>query len=751
LQCGDNRSIASQSCKLTALIDPLTPPSICLTMAADHQLHDLFSGDPGIEQLQYHQDYRESLWWPHFARADVILPALFIFGAFVYQTLYLLDFDLLPLPEFAWNCLVYLTPYRLIDAVENYRNPLRVTNPAVTGAPRTHAEKSNAMRRMLGLDTGGIIGTVAQASRRRFSTLPGMKIGAHGADGRPAGLGNWDNSCYQNSVLQGLASLDSLSVYLSTPNSEETAIEEEPRPNMKMADALRGLISILNDPSNNGKRIWTPATLKSMSSWQQQDAQEYFSKVLDEIDKEVGQVVHTMRRSQGLETEGYSSDNATGSEPSQISTVRNPLEGFVAQRVGCMTCGYSEGLSMIPFNCLTVPLGKAQKYNISDCLNEYTELEFIEGVECGKCTLLKMEDAVATLLERVKDTPGTDLVRKDATERLAAITEALEEDDYDDKTLTQKCKIPPKSRVTSIKSRQAVIARPPRSLVVHFNRSLFDELTGELKKNYAEVGFPKILDLGPWCLGSSGTDADASVEEWLLSPNKSMIATATRPSRLCGPLYELRAVVTHYGRHENGHYICYKKHPTPGSDGKEIVKDQWWRLSDDDVMKVSEETVLGQGGVFMLFFDNIEPGATILPDAPLQSGVTTRLSDESELMVALRVPLPDIDETSSLYSTTIKEPTHESELTIASVTPLPDIDDSDISEGEERGSSLATCGESATSVSECEDDNDEHGLQDYKPAQAILFPPNIQKTGVHGEDGGAGQGGTVFPANMLMV
>lgn len=691
-------------------------------MAAEQRLYDLFDRDLGDEQIGYHQDYREDIWWSYFVRAEVLLPSLLVFGAFVYHVFYLLGFNLLPLPELAWNCLVYLTPYRLIDAVENYRNPLRITNPAVAGWPRTHAEKSNAMRRILGLDTGGIIGSVAQAGRRRFSTLPGMKIGAQGLDGRPAGLGNWDNSCYQNSVLQGLASLDSLSQYLTAPNTENSAIEEEPRPDMKMAEALRGLIAILNDPSNNGKRIWTPATLKSMSSWQQQDAQEYFSKVLDEIDKEIGTVINKSRRSLGLETDDTSSASSVSSESLPISTIRNPLEGLIAQRVGCLNCGYSEGLSMIPFNCLTVPLGGALEYNVADCLNEYTKLEYIEGVECGKCTLLKTQGILRTLLDRVKDAPANDVVHKTTTERLAAIAEALEEDDYEDKTLHQKCKIP-KSRVTSTKSRQAVIARPPRSLVVHFNRSLFDELTGELKKNYAGVKFPKILDLGPWCLGSLGMAGNSYVEEWLLSPNKSMIATAAKPSRLRGPLYELRAVVTHYGRHENGHYICYKKHPAPDTDEKDVAKDQWWRLSDDDVMKVSEENVLGQGGVFMLFFDNIEPGTTLPSEAPSPNAV--------------------------------REPTDASELTIASSIPLPDTDDSDISEWDERGSSLTTCGESATtSVSECDDDNDDYDPQEYKPTQAILVPPGIhgiQKTGVHTEGGGAGQAGVIFPANMLMV
>ena len=578
------------------------------------------------------------------------------------------------------------------------------------------------MRRILGLDAGGIIGSVAQVGRRRFSTLPGMKIGRRGLTGDRAGLGNWDNSCYQNSVLQGLASLDSLSEYLTVPHAESAIVAEEQIPDMKMAGALHGLIETLNDPSNNGKRIWTPATLKSMSSWQQQDAQEYFSKVLDEVDKEIGKVINATRRSQGFETDDTSSTGSVSSESLPILTIRNPLEGLIAQRVGCLSCGYSEGLSMIPFNCLTVPLGGALEYHVGQCLDEYTKLEYIEGVECGKCTLLKTQDVLENLLDRVKGAPENDVVRKTTTERLAAISEALEEDDYEDKTLLQKCKIQPKSRVTSIKSRQAVVARPPRSLVVHFNRSLFDELTGELKKNYTDVRFPKILDLGPWCLGSSGTARDVSVEEWLLSPNKSMIATAARPSRLRGPLYELRAVVTHYGRHENGHYICYKKHPTRDTDEKGVVKDQWWRLSDDDVMKVSEENVLGQGGVFMLFFDNIEPGSTLnAGTAPVQPSAITELCDESELVLATSIPLPDID-------------------------------DSDISEGDERGSSLATYGESATtSVSEYDDDNDDDDPEEYEPARETLVPSGLPKTGVHREGGGARQPGMMFSSNMLTV
>ncbi|KAH8765814.1 hypothetical protein BGZ57DRAFT_901229 [Hyaloscypha finlandica] len=723
--------------------------SICLAMNPYNQrLDDLFDGDPNILP-GYHQDYREGIYGSdRFASVGFIVPLIFCFIPIAYHIFFLLDYDLLPLPELLWNILVYLTPSQLLDAIETYTNPLRIANPALKGIPRTHAAKSETMRRLLGLDKpGGIIGSVAQAGRRRISTLPGINMTVQAAEGRPAGLGNWDNSCYQNSVLQGLASLNSLSGYLTNPKIEEELVEGVSKPEMKMAEALKGLIATLNDPANNGKRIWTPATLKNMSSWQQQDAQEYFSKVLDEIDKEVGKVAKLIQTSQGFESDDFSDSKSTNSEVLPISTFRNPLEGLIAQRVGCTQCGYSEGLSMIPFNCLTVPLGKNWGYDVLECFDEYTKLEKIEGVECGKCTLLKFQRQLSAVFDRTKDTASDSPVHQQCRERLEAVNEALEEDDYEDKTLNQKCKISPKNRVSSTKTRQAVIARPPKSLVIHVNRSLFDELTGELKKNYSQVRFPKNLDLGSWCLGSSGASEEASTEEWLLDPEQAMVASSRHPSRLRGPMYELRAVVTHYGRHENGHYICYKKHP-----GFESQKEQWWRLSDDDVTKVTEEAVLSQGGAFMLFYDCIEPAgpATLNPvvdkSTPVEEG---KLEEEA---VVDPIPLE------SVMANTAKKPLQSVEqsdqgemLAVAANIPLPTFDDDDLSESEYQESGLTTREESiATSISDYDSEETGQGNEEvYKPAKAIVVPPYIQQTGGVSSEGAAKE--NISPSGSLVM
>ena len=51
--------------------------------------------------------------------------------------------------------------------------------------------------------------------------------------------------------------------------------------------ALFDMVSKLNDPRHHGQNFWVKGKLKSMSTFQQQDAQEYYSKILDALEKEV--------------------------------------------------------------------------------------------------------------------------------------------------------------------------------------------------------------------------------------------------------------------------------------------------------------------------------------------------------------------------------------------------------------------------------------------------------------------------------
>ncbi|KAL8730361.1 MAG: hypothetical protein Q9166_004126 [cf. Caloplaca sp. 2 TL-2023] len=583
----------------------------------------------------------------HTSSTTVISALLLIVLA--YQLFTWLDYPILSLSELLWNTAIRATPSRFIFALESLvltPHSKKARKDTEHSVSKTHAQKSDTMRRVLGLDGTGILSTFQQAR-----SLPAVGSMLRPKSNSPPGLGNWDNSCYQNSVIQGLASLPSFAEFLDHANLGD--------PSLSTKAALRGIIEKLKDHTHLGTMFWTPAQLKSMSSWQQQDAQEYFSKLMDEIETETTKSTTRNTNHAGLAAVQIASSSRPEVPPAEASNTkdlqppstketpalcqlpgevhsiiaRNPLEGLLAQRVGCLKCGYVEGLSLIPFNCLTLPLGKQWYYDIRSCLDEYTDLEPINGVDCAKCTLLNSKTQLEKLRSQLFDHAGrelpsptpsvTDAFKASVEERLRAVTEALENEDYTDNTILKRCQISQKARITSTKTRQAIIARAPKSLAIHINRSVFDEMTGVLSKNYADVRFPLRFSLTPWCLGGQpvGAGSGDDLERWSTDPAESMLIDNTIDDEASDSrTYELRAALTHYGRHENGHYICYRRHElSPKGDGTTIEGkgSSWWRFSDEDVSPVSEADVLAQGGVFMLFYERVDTGSPTPGSSPL--------------------------------------------------------------------------------------------------------------------------------------
>ncbi|OTA61040.1 cysteine proteinase [Hypoxylon sp. EC38] len=604
---------------------------------------------------------------------SVVVPLLLLLFTIFYQSLHSSPFSRPRHPgELLWDLIIAITPATILYALDTWLHPptFPIPESILPTRSRSYAAKSELLRRILGMDgSSGIITYVADAGRRSLSSLSNSTFIKHNTD-QPPGLGNYDNSCFQNSILQGLSSLKPFPSYLTKGLEQDTS---EGDGESGSASSLRDLISKLTDASYNGKTLWTPKRLKSLDTWQQQDAQEYFSKILDEVEKEIAKAAKPRNRSSGFETvtvrddtedsqhsddSGYQSLPVISKAVSDARVLRNPLEGLIAQRVACVQCGHSDGLSMTPFNCLTLNLGLEQTgHDLYERLDSYTDLETIEGVECAKCTLLKLQRLLELLISHGRDHGASEAELRERISQLEAVELALEEDDFQEKTLKDKCKV--QIRVSSTKTKQVAIARPPQSLAIHMNRSVFDENTGHMFKNLAAVRFPRTLDLGPWCLGSAGgpvraVDADINSsapsvgdeEQWVIDPKSSMVSGDRKPSKFSGPIYELRAVITHQGRHENGHYVCYRKHPCKplklndntlrdseslkhdgggAADDESTLVDEddsadvdldangkWWRLSDESVWEVSEETVLAQGGVFMLFYDCVDPNSVLV-------------------------------------------------------------------------------------------------------------------------------------------
>ncbi|KAF2156641.1 cysteine proteinase [Myriangium duriaei CBS 260.36] len=557
--------------------------------------------------------------------------SLQLFTAFGFATLYALHFlirrlDLAILSPFeiVWNVLVYLIPLRLIAILARLTNvkeaEVEVEVASEKSPSQRLAMKSEAMRHLLRINSAAPLAQLGISGVKSVKTqTPPVKAQSE----IPPGLGNWDNSCYQNSILQSLAALPSLVKFL------DKSITSFSHPTGTTTDALHALTQSLSTSSENGKRIWTPAKLKSMSSWQQQDAQEYYSRILDDVEKELRSVTLQNVGTSGLKNLEQTLQGRLSAQPnsqdSPLKTSSIPLEGLLGQRVACVACGYSEGLSLLPFNCLTVSLGSRQRYSLEELLNDYTKLESIEGVECLSCTFQRHGKRLGALLNPTgsdSSSPSHDefdsvsaskptlppAVQEQIATRFKDVQEAIQNEEFSDKLAT-KCAIGKDARVSSVKTKQVVVARAPQSLAIHVNRSIFDENTGAMAKNLAYIGFPKLLSLRPWILGRKSQDRQET-EVWPYAPETSMAPQKLEPFGSEAPQYQLKAVVTHFGRHENGHYICYRQHNSdecpvkPNSN--DTTEEQWWRLSDDNVTKATEEEVLHQGGVFMLFYEKVQ-------------------------------------------------------------------------------------------------------------------------------------------------
>lgn len=623
------------------------------------------SRDPRFDPRLYGNTYNPEDLWNRLSEPSLLVSLAVILGTVLYQIVHSQAASrgrqVPGLGQILWNTTVFIIPAFILRAVDQWVNPPLFPRPMLQSQPATHAAKAEVLNRILRLDqTGGIVASVSKVGKRAYSsTFSSFKSESN----QPAGLQNWDYSCFQNSILQGLASLQHLPRYLSciTPTQSTSHTDET-----TTARTLRDFIAELNDPANNGRTLSTPSVLRNMNTMQQQDAQEYFFKVMDLVDKDIEKAARAASKPPGLDADigkddtiasqhsddsGYQSLAVLSKAGSDLISIRNPLEGLSAQRVACTACGHSEGLSMIPFNCLTLNFDVGvSHYDLFQLLDNYVALEAIQSVNCVKCTLLDYRDKVQKIVQRL---PA-------AAERLEVVDRILEEDEFDEKSL-RDLKIADSNKISSTKTKQVVIGRSPPSLVMHMNRSVFDPTTFHSYKNMAAVQFPMTLDLGPWCIGSAGNrkpsaqlhaDVEPDQEQWVTDPRASMVAGDAQQSKITGPIYELRAVVTHYGRHENGHYVCYRRHPkkarrgsaspavnsdlatqdftddvqsthedqnieenTDTADYEQQDASQWWRLSDETVYQVSEQDVLSQGGVFMLFYDCVDPNSILVSGA----------------------------------------------------------------------------------------------------------------------------------------
>lgn len=327
-----------------------------------------------------------------------------------------------------------------------------------------------------------------------------------------------------------------------------------------------------------------------LATREQQDAQEFFSLLIDTLENEYTRQWLIVNKPPGLETAAKLHPDRPHTSPNEDVSVRpmsalethtpNPFEGLSANRMGCLTCKYVENIRHEKFGPMVLSLTTHHPTTLEECLKKEFEMETLEDVECQKCTLLAYRAALVRLTNTLS---GQTL--SNAKSRLELVDAALKSGKIEDpKLLSPTGGEIKKFLRRSTKTKHHMVARPPRLLAFHIQRSSFHNFTGRALKNQSPVSFPMTLDISEYVTASNlSMDPERPISLWQEGDERT--------------IYQLQSVIVHYGLHHIGHYVAYRQ-----------FGDQWFRISDEDVESSSVEEVLVEGarGVFMLMYELVQ-------------------------------------------------------------------------------------------------------------------------------------------------
>jgi len=285
------------------------------------------------------------------------------------------------------------------------------------------------------------------------------------------GIVNTGNSCFLNSVLQALSSLEHLQPFLYHLTQNTNTID------LPVASALRQTLLLLSAPIQHKSAILPDQLVSAISSHhhvinhEQQDAQELFQIISSSLEMEQQKTLKKPSSNAGLRDLLLSKSSANiipakRFNPSNQS-YRNPFTGLLASRLSCSECGYTEAIRHFSFDNIQLTLPNSYNVPLDDCLSSFVEMETLDDVSCRSCSL---KATAKRLQEEINTAVSEDEEMEKLNRDLHLIRDRLSSRRIED-PIDSSIKL---SRVVSKKStKQVMFAKPPKCLCLHISRSAF--------------------------------------------------------------------------------------------------------------------------------------------------------------------------------------------------------------------------------------------------------------------------------------
>ncbi|KAH3043135.1 ubiquitin-specific protease [Aspergillus fumigatus] len=391
------------------------------------------------------------------------------------------------------------------------------------------------------------------------------------------GLSNPANDCFINSVLQALAGLGDLRVYLirelhrreldgpdvynSLPEANETPRGMTPERIRELQQgtitrALKEMLDRLNERPIYKKTITNRAfiqaleyTFRTRISRNQQDAQEFLQIVAERLCDEYHAGLKARQRAQGLPA---TLPGSGGEESVQSSAVEKgsaeievriddgtemglpaiidnklkeidnaygfPFEGQMESQIECQFCHYQYKPNKTSFVNLTLQVPQKSSTTLSSCFDGLLKTEYIDDFRCDRCRLQHALDAKMVELSRSHSTRDRERLEQEIQLTRHAIA-------TDPENPPEGVSLPPSDLAPKRKiARHMRITIFPKIIAIHLSRSIFDRSSST--KNAAKVSFPERLPLG-----------GILSQKW----------------------FKLLAIVCHKGSHNSGHYESFRR------------------------------------------------------------------------------------------------------------------------------------------------------------------------------------------------